>query len=138
MDLMEYKPNECSCEQCARMCSRRPCWPTPDEAKKIIDAGYGDKLMLDWWDADENVGHDIYLVSPACVGSEGDNAPYWPETPCTFFKDGLCELHDLGLKPIEGRLATCNKTNIVPDLHWKVAQTWDNEKAEALVKKWRS
>lgn len=29
----------CTCEECQAMC-RQPCWPTPDEARALIKAGY--------------------------------------------------------------------------------------------------
>jgi hypothetical protein len=30
------------------MC-KRACWPTPQEAEALLDAGYANKLMLDAW-----------------------------------------------------------------------------------------
>lgn len=89
------------------MCERRPCWPTPDEAKRIKDAGFGDRLMIDYWVESPT---DIKIECPAIVGYEGLNAPFIPVGRCTFLKDGLCELHDLGLKPLEGRVASCQGT----------------------------
>ena len=47
---------------------------------------------------------------------------------CTFFRDGLCELHDLGLKPTEGRLShhSITKENFKfgKSLSWNVAKEW--------------
>jgi hypothetical protein len=50
---------------------------------------------------------------------------------CTFFVNGLCQLHELGLKPTEGKLShhndqpVRNKNKI---LAWVVAKTWlENE-----------
>lgn len=60
---------------------------------------------------------------------------------CIFFHDGLCELHDKGLKPTEGRLSyhTITKENLKfsRTLSWNVVQEWlsfDNlEKVENLL-----
>ena len=41
-------PSECACGGCSQMCTR-PCWPTPEEARRLIRAGLGDRLMLDYW-----------------------------------------------------------------------------------------
>lgn len=47
---------------------------------------------------------------------------------CTFYHDGLCELHDLGLKPTEGRLShhSITKENFKfgKSLSWNVAKEW--------------
>lgn len=115
------------------MC-QRPCWPTPEEAQKLIDAGYGDRLMNDYWC---RKGGDIQILSPACKGSENGFAPFWPTGGCTFQdKDGLCELHNLDLKPLEGRKALC-KGRTPKYLHEKIAKMWDNPEAQELVGKWR-
>lgn len=145
MSLEEYVPSECpkgggdSCRPCVVMCEQRPCWPTPTEAQALISAGYSDRLMDDYWaggggpDGDE----DIHLLSPAIVGRESGNAPFWPNGRCTFLSpEGLCELHDLGLKPFEGRVASCADDN-TKGLHKAVALEWNNPKSQELVAKWR-
>ena len=47
---------------------------------------------------------------------------------CAFFKDGLCELHDKKLKPIEGKLShhSLKVDNVNPkkSLSWLVAKEW--------------
>jgi hypothetical protein len=131
VDLTE---SECACEECRRMCNR-PCWPTPGEAQRLIDAGYGSRLMRDYWVGDGLDGGDIYLLSPANPGMEGSAAGFWPSEGCVFQgEDGFCELHDLGLKPLEGRVASCSRGQ--GDLHQYVASTWNNPEAQALVDEW--
>jgi hypothetical protein len=118
------------------MC-RRPCWPSPEEALKLIEAGYGDRLMLDWWVGD---GENIYILAPAIKGLEGKDAPSWPDGMCTFQRDedSLCELHNKNLKPIEGRLARCKGGRNGRALHYAVAQLWDNDEARELIGNWKA
>ena len=132
--------SECSCTVCRHMCERRPCWGTPEDIKKILDYGFGLRLMRDYWSGGVNtdVG-SIDIISPAIVGCEGGSAPSWPSGRCTFLTDeGLCELHDLGLKPIEGRAA--HHDTIAqgphPDLHRMVAALWETEDGQAVVTEW--
>lgn len=55
---------------------------------------------------------------------------------CTFqTTNGMCELHDKGLKPLEGRLA--HHSLNAGDLHFEVAQLWDNKKGQEIVEKWK-
>lgn len=48
-----------------------------------------------------------------------------------FFHDGLCELHDKGLKPTEGRLShhSMRLDNWSPkkSISWNVAKEWEDE-----------
>ena len=74
------------------------------------------------FDRDKN--KTIYLLTPAIVGRETGEAPAHPEVQCTFLDEaGLCRLHDLGLKPTEGRVALCS--NRTPEeLHGQIAR-WE-------------
>lgn len=133
--------SECSCEICKGMC-QRPCWGTPEDIKKIIDAGFGDRLMADFWEGSKETNdEDVEILCGALKGHEAMLAPFFPisKEGCSFFKNGLCELHDLKLKPIEGRLATCKD---VPEEKWEsihknVMKTWNTEEGRDLVKKWK-
>lgn len=41
---------ECTgCEKGVSMCHNRPCFGSPEEFDKIIDAGFADKLRIDYW-----------------------------------------------------------------------------------------
>ncbi|MBE2198685.1 MAG: hypothetical protein IAE79_08755 [Anaerolinea sp.] len=127
----------CSCPECQAMCQRRPCWPTPADADRLITAGYGNQLMLDWW-FDHEQNSTIYLLTPAIVGSESGQAPAHPAGPCTFLDaNNLCHLHDSGLKPTEGKLALC-QNNTPAGLHEDVGRTWDSETGRALIDRWES
>jgi hypothetical protein len=117
------------------MCEERPCWGTPKDAAAIIEAGLGDRLMLDYWANSET--DDTYILAPAIVGYERNRTPFWPRGRCTFLtKKGLCELHDAGLKPTEGRLAMCGRGKTPPNLHETVAKEWETPEAIALVASW--
>ena len=111
------------------MCKDRPCWGTPEEIQKIIDAGHGDKLMKDWWVAEP----DILILSPAIVGYENETAPESPRGRCTFLTpDNMCEIHDL--KPLEGKAAIhSNDSRREHDNHELAAMTWNNEKSQNFV-----
>lgn len=130
--INKYKDSECKCRECVGNCLHRPCWPTPEEIEALINNGYAKRLMLDYWSSNKN----IKIVAPAIVGYEGDDAPFWPRGRCTFLTtDNLCELHDLSLKPFEGRVSICNLKQ--PDLHEDVAKMWDDRKGRSVILKWR-
>lgn len=131
---------ECSCERCVSMCQHLPCWPLPEEAEALIKAGHGDRLMADWWE-DEN-GRRIWILCPAGLGQAGLDAPirYWwstPEESCVFLtSDGKCALHVPGLKPIEGRKASCK--NESPFAKRKlIAAAWRKKYWQDMVREWR-
>jgi len=115
----KFEESICACKTCVSMCKTNPCWPTPNEVRELIKAGYGDRLMIDWW---EDYPEDIHLFCPASENFEKSRAPEaqdsieyfagWTKGRCTFLsKDNKCELHDKGLKPLEGRVATHKTEN---------------------------
>jgi hypothetical protein len=133
----DSSPVACACPECVAMCQHRPCWPTPDDVRHLIEAGYADRLMVDWWfDRDKN--KTIYLLTPAIAGRESGEAPAHPEGQCTFLDtDGLCQIHDNGLKPTEGQIALCGDRT--PEgLHEQIARTWDDAAAQALIDRWEA
>jgi Fe-S-cluster containining protein len=145
---MPKPENACSCTRCKAMCCR-PCWGTPEDIKAIIKAGYGHRLMLDYYLATgpEPFGNglkkDIYVLSPAVGGCEGRSARFvvgaWGDK-CTFQnKKNLCELHDKELKPTEGCKATHGEGCTVAgqELHKKIALSWRTDAAKKLVAVWK-
>jgi len=77
---------ECSmCENGIRMCHRRPCWGTVEDFKKIIDAGFAKKLMIDYYN-DESINNNerTYILSGANNGNECSKADWNPKGKCTF------------------------------------------------------
>jgi hypothetical protein len=87
----------CSCDICVNACKTSPCLPTPDEARALKRAGYGDRLSRYRYVA----GGPVIAKGPAIVGKEGGSALLSDSGPCTFLQDGLCEIHHM--KPYEGR-----------------------------------
>ena len=134
--IINLEDTECSCPKCKAMCEHRPCWGTPDEIQNLVDLGYVDKLMIDYW-----VGNfsgkeyeDTYVISPAIVGCEKSNAPSWPNGRCTFLTpEGLCKIHKL--KPVEGRKGNgCSEESTHPfNIHERVAMSWDTPKGRQVV-----
>lgn len=141
--------NVCACEKCNAMCDKRACWPTPEEAVAIIDAGYGDQLMLDWWNGDHfDEAYDrILILCPGETGSVGQRSDreYWMffqsgGGPCSMHRDDLCFLHDLGLKPLEGRYSRhglpTDEDSPYMKLHEAMAESWNNPEAQRLARDW--
>jgi len=132
----KVEPKTCTCETCQGMCDV-PCWPSPEEAKRLIKLGYGPKLMVCerlCLKKEEGVKYRyISVLSPAKEGREGkDNKEV--DEGCTFQVKGLCQLHTI-CKPLEGRLATCKGREPV-DLRDRVAELWDNAEAQQILEEW--
>lgn len=113
------RPTQCSCEICREMC-HTACLGTPQDILRLIDAGYADRLSYAEWAV--GLIHGIMTKTIPMVQAEERNG--W----CTFYLNGLCELHDKGLKPTEGRLAhhqTCPE-DFDPDknITFIVAREW--------------
>lgn len=124
------KPVACKCKQCKDQC-RTPCLGTPEDIIKLIEAGYVDRLKPTMWLTGMALGKLTYPI-PMIQAEAMDNG--W----CTFRRDdGLCELHDLGLKPTEGRLShhTITKENYTfsRGLSYNVAKEWLEPKNEAII-----
>lgn len=139
--LLTIKETECACSRCQAMC-KRPCFGTPEDIEKLIEAGYGNRLCVDW-----HCGLDKYanitILAPALKGHEGKKAPLFPmsDEGCTFFKEGKCELHDKKLKPTQGRLAhhSYKPTENEPSggvIGANCSEAWKSDKGKALVEKW--
>lgn len=119
--IKDLKPISCDCAKGVNMCKTRPCWGTPEEIAAIEKAGLGHRLMKDWWEG----ANRTYFLAPAIRGFEGILAPTVPRGRCTFLTmDDKCELHDKGLKPMEGRVACCNNEIDGATVHRLVAETW--------------
>lgn len=106
LDGKGYNPESelpCSCDKCKNMC-KSPCLGTPRDIEAIMDAGFADKLSITKW-----------FVGAIMAGEDPIDmiAPAYNNGWCAFRKeDGLCELHDLGLKPTEGVLTSCRDKEV--------------------------
>jgi len=121
----------------------------------MIDAGLGDKLMLDWMEPSEKLGtdHRIYVLCPASHGHEADLAPgmddFYPggsllgglfgmpfaSQPCTLLKDGKCTIHDTTFKPRMCREVFACKAGTGPD-KYDMAPEWNSQEGRSLVASW--
>ena len=94
------KPVECKCHSCKMQCKNQTCIGTPEDMEKLVNAGYSNRLAPAIWHVGKMYGiidHDVNIIAPRFDKVKG---------ACTFFtEDGLCELHEKGLKPTEGRLS---------------------------------
>ena len=124
------KPTNCKCQACKEQC-KTPCLGTPQDIMRLIDAGYADKLMPTQWLVGMVVGKLNFPI-PMVQAIQTDKG--W----CIFHKDGLCELHNLSLKPTEGRLS---HHDIKPECYvfsksisFNVAKTWLSDENQELVK----
>lgn len=123
------KPVACRCASCRNQCKRAPCLGTPQDIWALIEAGYEDKLAVTAWCVGMAVGKLPFPIPMVQVIHTSDG--------CIFFQDGLCELHDRGLKPTEGRLShhtlTEESFDFSKSLAWNVAREWLNEKNVPLI-----
>lgn len=114
------KPIECKCQKCKQQC-KTPCLGTPEDILRLINAGYKERLAVThWWVGVARGKLDFPVIM---IQARQEENGY-----CTFYHDGLCELHDLGLKPTEGRLShhSITKENFKfgKSLSWNVAKEW--------------
>lgn len=132
---MNILPSECDCEECSSMCNG-PCCGTAEEIKNLIKLGYANRLMLD----DFPPGPD--LVKPALKGYEGKRSPWETRTEegCTFWKEGKCELHNLGLKPMQGSLAHHSQSREEQiEIEDFIRDTWiSGEDGTEVIEQWKS
>lgn len=110
----------CSCSICKDMC-KNPCIPTPEDAEALINAGYKEKLC------------DGYIPVPRLDIVLPVILPLKTDKGCIFLtSDGLCQLHDKGLKPTEGKLAIHNLAD--EGLRKGIAFRWVSVKGIEVMK----
>lgn len=124
-------PIECKCRLCQMQCKRAPCLGTPQDILALIKAGYREQLVFTVWMPAMVLGRlpfPIPMVQPRKTYGG-----------CIFFEDGLCILHEAGLKPTEGRLSyhVLSEENFFfsKSLPWNVAREWINpENIDVIVR----
>lgn len=116
--MMSLTPITCSCSKCQSMCANTVCLPTPEEARELAKK-FPERMAVFKFEP----GNDEYsYVAPGIAGREHEILNTTTGGACTFFANGKCELHDLGLKPLEGRLAYHDRAWQPVRLH--VQSTW--------------
>lgn len=116
------KPTSCKCQKCKQQCQTAPCIGTPEDMKRLIDAGYVYQLAVTGWGFGMLIGvhpEPVAMIAPDFDQERGC---------CTFFQDGLCTLHAKGLKPTEGRLSHHSQggEGFKPQksIGWQIAKEW--------------
>lgn len=96
----------------------------------MILAGYGARLATYRFEPDPAA---LACVGPAPAGKEGarDLATSRTNAGCTFFDGKHCTLHNLGLKPLEGRLA--HHTRAWVGVRLEVLKHWRGRRFESVV-----
>ena len=115
------KTTSCKCGDCKKHCQTAVCLGTPQDIEKIIDAGFKDRLIIKKWHFDTITGNSNDLVAmcqPKFIEGKG----------CAFFEDGLCTLHNAGLKPTEGKLGHHSKK--------EDSQSWNKSLVGVIAKTW--
>lgn len=127
-----YPPSKsCSCAVCVSYC-RRPGWWTVEEAARAIAAGYASRMMLEM-SPDRTFG----VLSPAFRGCETQFAVNeYADRGCTFLKDERCELHGIGLVPLECRFCHHDRPGQGPRCHTDIGKDWNTAAGRALVVRW--
>lgn len=122
-----HKPVQCNCERCKEMC-HTPCLGTPHDILLLIKAGYADRLAYTEWLTGYIMGFTKSMIPMVQIKKEGN----W----CNFYHEGICELHDKGLKPTEGRLAyhEVGPREIMPEynLTFQVAKEWNDQNLDII------
>lgn len=121
---------ECKCSACKGCCEKVPGWFTPTEAMLAIEAGFASRLS-----AVKEYG--VVAIAPSPVGYEGRAKHHGPGV-CNFLtKDGLCEIHNSGFKPIECRTGFgCSPGADYPELE-TMHEMWASEEGHNAVETWR-
>jgi hypothetical protein len=112
--------NSCSCNTCKNMCKKTPCIGTPEDIARIIANGQVSQLSLTLWGAGIPFGiSPVEMVQPKFD---------YGKRQCSFLtEDELCQLHNIGLKPTEGKLADhtpLQRSTFKESTTYQVASTW--------------
>jgi hypothetical protein len=110
----------------------RPGWWTVDEAVKAINSGFAERCMLE-----VSPEYDFAVISPAFKGAESNFAlQEFSKNGCTFFKDGLCELFDTGLVPLECRFCHHTRIGEGQKCHDALEKEWNTYRGQKAVDLW--
>lgn len=130
--LEKYPPSEpCACEVCVRYCAR-PGWWTVEQAVQALEAGYGNRMMLE-------VAPELTfgVLSPAFKGCEKSFATnQFAKNGCTFLRNDRCELYGTGHQPLECRFCHHKRRGLGPNCHADLEKDWRTPAGQALVDKW--
>lgn len=121
-------PPSCSCSGCKEMCIRTPCLGTPADILTLINNGYISQLSYVTWAAGLQFGYPLIPM----VQLRNKNG-----SGCTMYSNGLCGLHEAGLKPTEGVLSSHGSRRVSVSQHpaFAVAFTWLDSNNSSIINK---
>lgn len=104
MSITGAKQSNCSCKTCVDMCHRAPCLGTPQDIINLVNNGYiGYLAHTEWAALNEILDADMPSIHMIQIAFDEEKGK------CSLLSDdNKCLLHESGLKPTEGKLATCN------------------------------
>lgn len=120
------KDTACACDTCKNMCKIQPCIGTPKDIAKLILAGHGEKIAKTTWMVGVLTGTTAVPTDMYQIMANDDNS-------CPFLDENdLCKLHDVDLKPTEGRLSHHDDAetftgDFKDTVNYKVAMSWVDE-----------
>ncbi len=122
-------PCECHCERCRNQC-RTPCLGTPQDILQLIKSGFKNRMEPSFWAVGLVLGKFPFPIPMVQARLEANGF-------CTFYHNGLCELHNLGLKPTEGTLShhtiTIENLDFSRSLSWNVAKSWLDDRNQPVI-----
>ena len=130
---MLFPPSEgCTCSICCEYC-KRPGWWTVEQAELAISKGYAERMMMEI-----SPQFDFAVLSPAFHGCEGFIATKEGYiSGCNFLKNGLCELHDTDILPLECAFCHHNRKGQGIKCHMSIEKQWKTVKGQRLVARWQ-
>lgn len=121
----------CSCKTCVHFC-QRPGWWTVFEASQAINHGFANRMMLE-----VSPDHRFGVLSPAFKGNEGNySLQIFSKQGCTFLSDGLCELFNTGIQPLECRYCHHNRPGLGEQCHLDLESDWNTDDGKRLIVRW--
>jgi len=128
----KYPASEpCTCDVCLGYCAR-PGWWTVEQAERALDAGYGERMMLE-------IAPELTfgVLSPAFKGCEKSVATnQFARNGCTFLKNDRCELFGTGQQPLECRFCYHDRRGLGMKCHADLEKDWKTVAGQTLIDRW--
>ncbi len=110
----------------------RPGWWTVEQATHALEAGYGNRMMLE-------IAPELTfgVLSPSFKGCERSIATnQFANNGCTFLDHERCELYGTGHEPLECRFCHHDRRGLGPKCHQDLERDWKTSAGQALVGNW--
>lgn len=122
----------CNCTSCQSMCMASPCIGTPVDIIKLVMGGHEkDLARTPVFDPITQSVEEIICIK--AIPWEGPNGQKLNR--CSLLTDnGLCRLHDKGLKPTEGRILVHGHSSMHYDsVRHMMLKMWDSPMGRAIM-----